>query len=97
MENSRVAHGDFIPIKVGGKLVGCPMRVYANKDRWKTHWTCSIIIEHNCASEAVSKTYRNMTPTFIADMLQSATVASNLIGVLHLVTLKFLRISIKGI
>jgi hypothetical protein len=45
---------------------GCPCIVHAGKGRWKTHWTCSIIMEHNCSSEAVAKYHRNMTSTFVA-------------------------------
>jgi hypothetical protein len=44
----------------------CLWRVHSSKGRWKTHWICSIIIEHNCTSEAVAKTHRNMAFDFAA-------------------------------
>ena len=39
---------------------GCPWRVHAYKGRWKTHWQCSIVTEHNCSLEGLEQLHRNV-------------------------------------
>jgi hypothetical protein len=53
---------------------GCPWRVHVIKGRWKTHWTCLIIMEHNYSSEVVAKTHRNMTFAVIASEMYGLIV-----------------------
>jgi hypothetical protein len=43
--------------------------VHASKGRWKSHWTCSIITEHNCFFEVVAKTHRIMIYAFVTDKM----------------------------
>src|SRR6266511_952872 len=45
----------------------CPWRVHAFRGRWKTHWECSVVIEHACYLEGVEKSHRNLTVAFIAN------------------------------
>lgn len=53
---------------------GCPWRVYAGKGKWKTHWTCSIVVEHTCYSESVKKSHRNLSVSFIANEMHGLIV-----------------------
>ena len=46
---------------------GCPWRVHAYKGRWKSHWQCSIVTEHNCSLEGVEQSHRNLTSAFVAN------------------------------
>src|SRR5438128_4154379 len=52
----------------------CPWRVHAFKGRWKTHWQCSIVIEHTCYLEGVEKSHRNLTSAFIANEMYGLIV-----------------------
>jgi len=44
----------------------CTWRVHAYKDKYKTHWECSIVTPHTCRLTDVAQTHHNITSIFVA-------------------------------
>ncbi|WVZ66891.1 hypothetical protein U9M48_016051 [Paspalum notatum var. saurae] len=51
--------------------VDCPWRVHAHKGKFKSHWECTIVVEHTCLFAGVEKAHRNLTSAFIANEMMT--------------------------
>jgi hypothetical protein len=52
----------------------CLWRVHDSKDRWKTHWSRSIITQCNYSSEPLTKTQRNMISAFVSEEIYGVDI-----------------------
>jgi hypothetical protein len=57
---------------------GNSWQVHAIKGRWKTHWSCSIVMEYDCSSEAIAKTHKNIKSSFVANNVYDFIIDNNL-------------------
>jgi hypothetical protein len=52
----------------------CPWRVHAHKGKFKSHWECTIVVEHTCLGAGVEKANRNLTSSFVANEMYGLVV-----------------------
>ncbi|WVZ82417.1 hypothetical protein U9M48_029683 [Paspalum notatum var. saurae] len=52
----------------------CPWRVHAHKGKFKSHWECTIVVDHTCLSAGVEKAHRNLTSAFMANEMYGLVV-----------------------
>ena len=66
-------------------LAGCPCRVHARRLKYETHWIVSMVQTHSCLLSSVLPRHRNLTSTFVANVMYGEIVKKTELEAKHII------------